>query len=212
MNRNNTAGTLQTLLTDRAHLRPGECGVVLRLKTFYLPPALRVGKLAHAFLLVGPCDGDCSTKTQVWDTVVLDEPVWQGQCCASLQNVVKDSSSCSGRMDLTQLRRGGGKSQCFDGSATVAPRQEPLALAGVGAYGTLSWDKLRSCHPTLTDCQTCTESTSCTHTSALFLAAQDVITHLAQGMTICLCASKIIPSLVMSLLNVPSTSFTPIFS
>ena len=55
-----------------------------------------------------------------------------------------------------------------------------------------------------------------THTRPLFLAAHartwDGITHLAQGLTICLCASKIIPSLVMSLLNVPSTPFPPNFS
>ena len=33
-----------------------------------------------------------------------------------------------------------------------------------------------------------------------------------KGLAICLCASKVIPSLVMSLLNVPSTPFPPIFS
>ena len=45
-----------------------------------------------------------------------------------------------------------------------------------------------------------------------FLAAHartpNVITRLAQGLTICLCASKVISSLVMSLLNVPSTPLT----
>ena len=41
---------------------------------------------------------------------------------------------------------------------------------------------------------------------------RDVITRLAQGLTICLCASKVISSFVMSLLNVPSTPFPPIFS
>ena len=55
-----------------------------------------------------------------------------------------------------------------------------------------------------------------THTRALSRCARlrtpDVITRLAQGLTICLCASKVISSLVMSLLNVPSTPFPPIFS
>ena len=51
------------------------------------------------------------------------------------------------------------------------------------------------------------------HTGALFLASHvrtpDVITRVAQGVTICLCASKVISSLVMSLLNVPPTPFPP---
>ena len=55
-----------------------------------------------------------------------------------------------------------------------------------------------------------------THTRALFLAAHprtpDVVTHLAPGIDDLFVCLKIIPSLVMSLLNVPSTPFPPIFS
>ena len=48
----------------------------------------------------------------------------------------------------------------------------------------------------------CTENASLhAHTRTFFsLRTPDVITHLAQGLTICLCASKSIPPLVMSLL------------
>ena len=44
------------------------------------------------------------------------------------------------------------------------------------------------------------------------LRTPDVSTRLAKGLAIRLCASKVISSLVMSLLNVPSTTFPPTYS
>ena len=56
-----------------------------------------------------------------------------------------------------------------------------------------------------------------TQRRALFLiahaCARQMLSHvLLKGLTICFCASRIILSLVMSLLNVPSTPFPPTFS